>query len=159
MKQILLTNLLVFFLIGAYGTEKAFAAATFTLTLAPASISFADQDPDSFPSTTGNSTVSISINGNGLGSNAPWSLHALSAGDLNSAANSIPISSISWTATNHPTFYDGSFSTAVPGVLVASGVNTGNFSTSSTLTFSIQNLWTYATGNYSQTTNFTVSSP
>jgi hypothetical protein len=45
----------------------------------------------------------------------------------------------------------------VPGALLAQG--SGNGSVSSTLTFSLQNLWSYPTGIYTQTTDFTAASP
>ncbi|WP_298435780.1 hypothetical protein [Geobacter sp.] len=136
--------------------SAARAAKRLTLTMAPANITFPDQDPDAFPVTAATSTVSVTVNTSGMGG-AQWSLTALSRGELLSAGSSIPISSISWTATNQPTFRNGSMTATVPGTLVAR--NSGNGTWSGVLSFTIQNLWTYATGIYTQTTDFTVSSP
>jgi hypothetical protein len=57
-------------------------------------------------------------------------------------------------------FSSGTLFKSTP-VLVARGLGNDNPSSSlqGDLTFFIDNLWTYATGNYSQAVNFTVSIP
>lgn len=153
-------RIFLFLLLGAVLSAAlpaiSWAAHNFTLTMAPANITFPDQDPDTNPTTAATQTVTITVSATGMGSDQ-WSLTALSRGNMVAPGSSIPISNISWTATNQPTFMNGSMTTAAPGTLVAR--RSGNGSTSGILTFAIQNLWTYFTGNYTQTTDFTVASP
>jgi hypothetical protein len=158
------TAVLVFFILlfGVFAGHRECQAAM-TLTLTPATITFPDQDPDLFPSTTATSTVAVSVTTSAMG-NQNFHLSALSRGNLTSGSASIPISNISWTAVktggdNRVTYFSGTMTTAVPGTTVMTGRGNDTNPGLGTLTFSILNQWGYATGNYSQITDFTLSAP
>lgn len=136
--------------------SAAWGAVTFTLSISPASINFPDNDPDAFPASQA-SGVTITVDPAGIGGSAVWYLHVLARGNLVSGSSTIPISNISWTSTNQPKFKNGSMTTSVPGTLVAQ--STGGTAETATVTFSLQNLWTYSTGTYAQTVDFTATSP
>lgn len=142
-------------------------AASLNITLSTSSITFPDQNPDIYPVTQQNGSVSITITTNGIKSTIWYSCSAQALGDLvDSSFSTIPISNVKWTAVTANADPDASFlssgtlSKSIP-VTVASGKGKDNAASSlqGDLTFFIDNLWTYATGNYSQTVNFTVSAP
>ncbi len=143
--------------------EPGFAhAASLQITLTPSTITFPDDDPDFVSSSQANSTVDFSVSTNGLGTGT-YSCYAQALGNLVAGANSIPISNVSWTAVKNVgdpqvIFYNGALTTTVPGTLVMGGSGKDK-PVDATLTFFIQNLWTYATGNYSQVVVFTLTTP
>jgi len=131
------------------------SAQTLNLSILNPSISFPDRDPDlqsSITATPNQVRVSVRVRNN-AGNN--WRLTHLGAGDLSS---SIPISNISWTVTPQPPFVNGSMSRLVPQT-VAQGVGNQNPAVTGRFTFTIANLWSYNTGNFSQTSTFTLSAP
>lgn len=125
------------------------------LTITPSAINFRDADPDAMPSipanenpvtvvayaqTTGNKTVTITV---------------IAAGDLVSGNDRILIDNVTWTATGSG-FSGGTMSKTTPqtaGSWRRSGTRMGTFS------FFLKNSWSYATGNYSQTVTYTLTSP
>lgn len=142
------------------------AEAGLAISLSTSSITFPDQDPDIFPVTQQNgAALSITITASG-NYGASYTCNAQALGDLTgSSLSTIPISNVKWTAVTvqgntGESFYAGTLSNSTP-VLVARGLGKDNpsFPLQGDLTFFINNLWTYATGNYSQTVNFTVSAP
>lgn len=152
--------------LSTHGGRVAEAAPVFTITLSTSSVSFPDQDPDLFPlSQQTGAPVRITLSTKNLAPSQAYSCKALARGDLMSGAATIPISNITWTAVTvakdpGESFFNGALS-KITAVMVAQGFG-NNASTSpltGDLTFSIQNLWTYATGNYSQVVDFTLSSP
>jgi hypothetical protein len=144
----------------------AAAATTLTITLSASNVTFPDQDPDLFAvSPQTGMPLQITITTKQVGAGTPYSCTALALGDLTSGPATIPIANITWSAVTitsdaGESFYNGTLSRTT-AVMVAKGI--GNDARKSPLTgdltFSIQNLWTYAIGNYSQSVNFTVSAP
>jgi len=146
--------LLALLLIISMKTQTAFAQ-TLNLTILDSTISFADRDPDlqsSITATPNPVRVSVRVRNN-AGNN--WRLTHQASGDLSS---SIPISNISWTVTPQPPFVNGSMSRLAPQT-AAQGVGNQNPAVTGRFTFTIANLWSYNTGNFSQTTTFTLSAP
>jgi len=139
---------------GFFGTISPVFAQTVTLTLRDTTVSFADANPDTTPSIVGNpDPVRVVVNVTGNGGNN-WRLTVLAAGDL---SPSIPISNVTWTVTGIG-FVAGTMSrlvaqTAAQGVGNVNPARTGNF------TFGLSNLWSYNTGNFSQTATFTLTAP
>ncbi|MHB8069564.1 MAG: hypothetical protein ACYDIC_16855 [Desulfobaccales bacterium] len=125
------------------------------LTITPSAINFRDADPDvtrsipanenpvsvtAYAQTTGNKTVTLSV---------------IAAGDLVSGNDRILINNLTWTATGSG-FSGGTMSKTSPqtaGSWRRSGTRIGTFS------FFLGNSWSYATGNYSQTVTYTLTSP
>ena len=150
------------------GIEQAVAAPppTLTVTLSTASVTFPDEDPDFFPvSQQTGLPVQITLTTKNIGTTTPYSCSVLARGDLASGPAVIPVSNIGWTAVTlvadaGESFYSGTLSKTT-AVMVAQG--SGNEKRTSplqgNLAFFIQNLWSYATGNYSQTIDFTITSP
>lgn len=150
-------------------TERSAEAAppvTLSITLSITSITFPDQDPDVFPVSQQTGTpVRVTLTSRNLGAGAPYSCSIMARGDLASGAVAIPASNITWTASTilgdpGEVFYGGTLSRTT-GVKIAQGYDNDARKNALTgdLTFSIQNLWTYATGTYSQTVDFTTSAP
>jgi hypothetical protein len=150
-------------------TERGAEAAppvTLGITLSSTSITFPDQDPDFFPvSQQSQAPIRVIATSKNLGAAVPYSCSILARGDLTSGPATISVSNISWTAVTingdaGETFYNGTLSRTT-AVRVAQGYDNDSRRSPLTgdLTFSIQNLWTYATGNYSQVVDFTITAP
>ena len=138
---------------GFFGTISPVFAQTVTLTLRDTTVSFADANPDTTPSIVGNpDPVRVVVNVTGNGGNN-WRLTVLAAGDL---SPSIPISNVTWTVTGTG-FVAGTMSRLVAQT-AAQGVGNVNNRTGR-FTFRLVNLWTYNTGNFSQTATFTLTAP
>lgn len=157
--------MVTFVLVFTLAAVKA-EAASLNITLSTSSVTFPDQDPDIFPVTQQNGVpVSITITTNRI-KGTSYSCSAQALGDLvDSSFSNIPIANVRWTAVTvkadaGESFYDGTLSKSTP-VLVARGQGKDSAASplQGDLTFFIDNLWTYATGNYAQTVNFTVSIP
>lgn len=159
-RLVILTLVLVFTLAAVK------AEAGLGISLSTSSITFPDLDPDIFPLTQQNgAALSITITANGNYGGPTYSCSAQALGDLDSGLSTIPIYNVKWTAVTvkgdtGESFSNGTLSKS-NSVLVATGVGQDNTSSplQGDLTFFIDNLWTYAAGNYSQTVNFTVSTP
>jgi hypothetical protein len=126
------------------------------LTVSPRTITFASANPDTSPTVAAAPiSVTVRVKGPKL---VQWHLSVLADGDLVSGASTIPISNVSWTATQAPPFQNGTLSrtTAQP---MAAGSDTLNPGKTSTVTFSLVNSWLYDAGTYTQTLTFTLSSP
>ena len=125
------------------------------LTVSPSTINFSDADPDTSPSVAADSTVSVTAKvRTGAASNA--TLTHLAGGDLTATGGTIAISNITWTGTG-----TGFAGTGTMNKTTAQSVGswTGSGSYSGTLTYSIVNSWTYATGNYTVSTTYTLTAP
>lgn len=123
------------------------------LTLGAASITFADADPDVTPTmTAGPVTVDVRARTSAAGN---VTLTVLASGDLTSGGNSIAIANLTWTATG------SGFQAGTSNATTAQAVGgwTGSGSPSGTQTFALPNSWTYATGTYTVTLNYTLSAP
>jgi len=131
-------------------------AQTLTFSVTQSSIAFADADPDTTPSlTASNVTVSYRVTGNAGGN---WRITIISGTDLTSGSATIPISSVTWTATPVPPFQAGTMSTAVAQTM-ASGAGNVNPAATGTVVFKLANNWSSNVGTYSATFTFTLSAP
>jgi hypothetical protein len=123
------------------------------LTLGVAAINFADADPDVSPTlaatafnvdvkarTTAGSTVTLTV---------------LASDDLISGTDVIGIGALTWAATG--TGYVAGTSNKTTAQTVGSWAGSGN--NSGTQTYSLVNSWTYATGTYAATLNYTLTVP
>ena len=123
------------------------------VSLSTATVTFADADPDtvpSIPASQGPITISTKAR---TSVNGAVTLTVLASGDLRSGLNTIPASSITWTASG-PGFTSGTLSATSAQTVatwVGSGVRTG------TQNFFFRNLWSYVTGTYTLTMTFTLS--
>ena len=126
-------------------------AAQAKLTLGTASITFADADPDTTPTMT-SSAVNIDVKARASGA---VTLTVLASGDLTAAGGTIPISNLTWAATGSG--FVAGISDKTTAQTVGSWGVSGN--PSGTQTYSLPNSWTYATGTYTVTLNYTLTAP
>lgn len=125
-------------------------AAKAKLTLGTAAIVFADADPDAVPVMTA-TAFNIDVKARASGA---VTLTVLASGDLTAGASTIPISSLTWTATG------GGFQAGTSDKTTAQTVGSwASGSPSGTQTYSLPNSWTYATGTYTVTLNYTLTAP
>lgn len=126
------------------------------LAITPTVITFPPADPDTTPLVQSPPiTVSYRIRGAG---NVPWQLTVLASGHLMSGGSTVDISNVTWIATPAPPFRSGTLNHTVAQVLAA-GVGTVNPTSTGSVTFRLNNSWTYDTGTYTQTVVFTLSTP
>jgi hypothetical protein len=136
-------------------TINATVAARAKLTLAPTTINFPDADPDVTPSIPANENSVIVLASVRTSSAGVSTLTCLANGDLNSGANNIAISNVSWTSSGAG-YVNGTMSKAAAqsvGSWTGSGLNVGN------LDFSLANSWAYNVGSYTQTVTYTLTAP
>lgn len=123
------------------------------LTLGAASITFADADPD-VTATMVASAVSVDVKARTTAA-ANVTLTVLASGDLVSGGDTIGIGGLTWTATGSG--YQAGTSNKTTAQTLGSW--TGSGSPSGTHTYSLPNSWTYATGTYTVTLNYTLTVP
>ena len=137
-------------------TINAVVGARAKIVMSPTTINFPDADPDvvpSIPATENAVSIECRIRAAGAGIS---NLTCLANGDLVAAgATDIPISNVTWTATG--TGYlagtmDNSTAQAV-GSFSGSGPHAG------TMSFFLANSWAYEVGNYTQTVDYTLTTP
>jgi len=135
-------------------TVTATVNAKAKLTLGSASITFADADPDVTPTmTSGAVTIDVRARTSASGS---VTLTVLATDDLKTAGGDvIPIGNLSWTAAGSG-FVAG---TANKDTAQTVGSWNGGGSPSGSQTFALVNSWSYATGSYGVTLNYTLSAP
>jgi hypothetical protein len=136
-------------------TIRATMNAQAKLTLNINTITFSDADPDSTTSILANEgaiNVSAKVR---TGASSDATLTLLAAGDLTSGSDSIAIGNVIWGAGGTG-FTAGTMSKSSP---VTVGSWRGSGSRSGTMTFSLANSWSYATGSYSATSTFTLTAP
>lgn len=123
------------------------------LTLGVAAINFADADPDVTPS-IGSAAFNIDVKArtSGLGN---VTLTVVAGNDLASGSDTIGISALSWTATGSG-FQPGTSNKTTAQTV---GSWTGSGSPTGTQTYALANSWTYATGTYTATLNYTLTVP
>jgi hypothetical protein len=131
------------------------SAQRLDLSVAPQVISFPGGDPDAAP---GVSSVPVQVQYRVRQNTGPWTLTLLSGGDLNAGGATVDIANVGWVAAPSPPFRNGTLSKTVAQVL-ASGTGTANPLQTGTLTFRLNNSWTYSAGVYTQTVFFTLSAP
>jgi hypothetical protein len=154
-------------LVAAMGTSLFAASATQTLTvnatvsaraeltLSPTTINFADANPTTSPLVAADSVVNVTAKVR-TGSASTATLKALAGGDLTSGTDTIPISSVSWTASGSP-FIAGTMNKTT--AQDAATFSTGNGSFTGSYTFTFANNWSYSPGNYTQTVTYTLIAP
>jgi hypothetical protein len=123
------------------------------LSLSTLTISFPDADPDTVPNIPALQGPVIITAKARTSVNAVVTLTLLAADQLRSGLDTIPASSITWTATGSG-FSSGTLSAASAQTVagwIGSGVRSG------TQSFFFNNLWTYTTGTYTLTMTFTLS--
>lgn len=124
------------------------------LTLGSAGITFNDADPDTTTTLT-SSGLNVTVKAR-TASTSNVTLTVLAGGDLTAGAGvNIPISTLSWS-TASAGFVNGAGNSSTAqsvGSWTGPGARTG------TLVFSLPNSWTYATGTYTATLNYTLSVP
>ena len=121
------------------------------LTLGVASITFPDADPDVVTVMT-SSAVTIDVKARTSGTPT---LTVLAGGDLTTGSANIPITSLTWTATGSG-FIAGANDKTTAQTVASWG---GSGSPSGSQTFSLPNSWSYATGTYTATLNYTLTVP
>jgi hypothetical protein len=79
----------------------------------------------------------------------------LASGDLASGGNSIAVSNLTWTSSG------GGFQAGTSNKTVAQSVGSwsGSGNQSGSQTYALANSWTYATGTYTVTLNYTLTAP
>ena len=126
------------------------------LSVSPTVITFAAGDPDLMPQITSPPvTVTYRIR---QADNQPWLLTVLASGHLISGSATVDITNVTWVATPAPPFRSGTMNQTVAQVL-ASGVGNVNPTATGSITFRLNNSWTFDSGTYTQTIVFTLSQP
>ena len=123
------------------------------LTLGTASIAFADADPDVTPTLT-SAGVSFDVKAR-TSSTGNVTLTVLASGDLASATSAIAINNLTWSSTGAG-FVAG---TANKTTAQSVGSWTGSGNPTGSQVFSLPNSWTYNTGTYAVTLNYTLTAP
>ena len=133
-------------------TANVNAKAKWTLGLA--AITFADADPDLTPLYT-SAPVSVDVKARTT-STGNVVLTVLASGDLVSGGNSIPVTTLTWAATGTGLTASGANNSLAAQTL---GQWTGSGNPTGSHTLSLPNLWSYNTGTYTVTLNYTLTAP
>ncbi len=136
-------------------TLSADLRALAKLTLSTNSVTFPDADPDvvpQVPATGGPITITAKSRAT---AGAQVILTVVASDDLRSGVQVIGASAITWTTTGAG-FQPGTLSKTTP-VTVAQWTGSGTRNGTQQLMF--RNLWSYATGTYSLSLTYTLSSP
>jgi hypothetical protein len=129
-------------------------AAKAKLTLGVGSITFPDADPDVTPIWSSSAvTVDVKARTSAAGS---VTLTVLASGDLSNGTQTIAITNLTWAGTGTGFTVSG-INNKTTAQSVGSWTGSGNQSGSQT--FSLPNSWSYATGNYTSTLNYTLTAP
>jgi hypothetical protein len=124
------------------------------LSLGLASITFADADPDVTPLYT-SAPVSVDVKARTTnGGNVM--LTVLASGPLTSGSDTIAIGTLTWAATGTGFTASGNNNSLTAQTL---GQWSGSGNPSGSHTLSLPNLWTYNTGTYTVTLNYTLTAP
>jgi hypothetical protein len=125
------------------------------LSLGLAAITFADADPDVTPLYT-SAAVSVDVKARTTaGGNVL--LTVLASGDLTASPTvTIPIGTLTWAATGTGFTASGANNSTTAQTL---GQWSGSGNPSGSHTLSLPNLWTYNTGTYTVTLNYTLTAP
>ena len=144
---------------------NSFSANITQFTVSPTSISLPDQDPDLFPEVSTATDLTASFKIVSLTSAQNWILQIYSDGNLVSGSDTIPIGNVRWTVTGSGTpppssLQNGTFSL---GVYTETGRGSGDSKNKADVTcyfrFYLNNLWSYATGNYSKVITLRLTVP
>jgi hypothetical protein len=125
------------------------------LSLGANSVTFADADPDVTPLYT-SAAIAIDVKAR-TSSNGNVTLTVLASGDLTSGpTDAIAVGTLSWAASGSG-FTASGFNNKTTAQTLGSWTGSGNPTGSHTL--SLPNLWSYNTGVYSVTLNYTLTAP
>jgi len=128
-------------------------AAKAKLTLGSASIAFADADPDTTATLTAPSlSIDVKARTTAAGN---VTLTVLAGGDLVSGTSTILIGNLAWTTLGAGFVAGNSNKTTAQSV----GSWTGSGTRTGSQVYTLPNSWTYATGTYTATLNYTLSAP
>ncbi len=147
--KLLATGLAALVIILALAQEAQ--AQRLDLTVNPVSFSYPSGDPDTMP-TVSSPVISVTYRVRQNAGN-PWHLAVRANGDLVAGSATIPTTNTTWTGT----FGSGTLTNS--DQTLASGVDNVNPAITGNITFTLQNLWTYSAGTYTQTIVFTLSVP
>ncbi len=124
------------------------------LSLGVAAITFADADPDLVTVYT-SAPVSVDVKARTTATGNVL-LTVLASGDLVSGTNAIPVATLTWAATGLGFAATGANNHITAQTL---GQWSGSGNPSGSHTLSLPNLWTYNTGTYTVTLNYTLTAP
>ena len=124
------------------------------LTLGTAAITWADADPD-VVATLSSGAVSVDVKARTSGGSTV-ALTVLASDDLKSGTDVITINNLTWSGAG-ANFAATGTSNKTTAQSVASFINSGN--RSGFQTYSLPNSWSYATGSYTATLNYTLVAP
>lgn len=124
------------------------------LTLGLAAITFADADPDVTPLYT-SAPVSVDVKARTTAAGNVV-LTVLASGDLDSGSSTIPVTTLTWAATGAGFTASGANNSTAAQTL---GQWSGSGNPSGSHTLSLPNLWSYNTGTYTVTLNYTLTAP
>ena len=140
------------------GMPGVAAAQKLDLSVSPRTITFPSANPDTTPTISAAPiTVSVRVR-QLLPILGQWHLSILANGDLVSGGSTIPLTTITWTATPAPPFQNGAMSRTTAQRMAGGSANV-NPELDGSVTFKLVNAWTYTAGTYTQTVVFTLSSP
>ncbi len=140
--------------VGASIAVTAHVDAKAKLSLSVAAIDWADADPD-VTSTFFSDPVTVDVKAR-TSNGGNVNLSVLASGDLTSGGDTIAVNTLTWTATGNgfaPTGANDKTTAQTLGAWTNSGNHTG------AQTLSLPNLWTYKTGIYTVTLNYTLTAP
>jgi hypothetical protein len=146
----------------AFAQQTATAAVAVTanvnakakLSLGLASVTFADADPDATPLYT-SAPISVDVKARTTAA-GNVTLTVLASGDLTSGSDAIAIGTLTWAASGTGFTASGN-NYRLTAQTLGSWTGSGNPSGSHTL--SLPNLWSYNTGTYTVTLNYTLTAP
>jgi hypothetical protein len=116
-------------------------------------LNFPEASPDLVP-TIAASQNPVTVRIKALPAASLWTLTVLANGDLLSGVDTIPIDRIRWTASGTG-FVSGRMSKTTPQ-LVASGVSRNDGQQDGTMSFFLDNSWSFPPGSFSQSVVFTL---
>jgi hypothetical protein len=140
-------------------SAEAAWAQSLLLDVQQTSITFPDSNPDLVPLIVSTPTpvpVRVRVTSNAC---CAWQLVVAATSNLTAGADTIAINNVTWTSSLGSPWQAGGTLAVAPAQPVASG--SGNLvpPQTSNLTFRLNNLWTYAPGNYTATVIFTLTAP
>jgi hypothetical protein len=139
---------------GASVAVTAVVNAKAKLTLGTAAVTFADADPDVTPLYT-SAPITIDVKARTTAA-SNVTLTVLATQDLTSGSDTIAINTLAWAASGSGFTLSGNNNKTTAQTL---GQWTGSNNVSGSHTLSLPNLWSYATGTYTATLNYTLTAP
>jgi hypothetical protein len=156
------TAAVMFFSTAAYAQAVNTATANVTATAVVAAkarlemsgtVAFADADPETVP-TINSAPLTITVKAR-TASTGAVTLTVVSGSDLMNGTLFIPISSMTWGSTGAG--YVGGTSNKTTAQSLGAWTGSGTYGGAQT--YSLPNSWTYATGTYTATLTYTLTSP